>query len=662
MEPLKFVPFSSAIHPGFWTSLTKIKLDVARLDEEPIKVHGSFTNSDPKGGGLPARLSVEWNAFELQTKTCWNIFNVPGSVVIKNTVESFKEVDKGGFIRVEGERIWKTVTGGEWLQNPNILARFSVLMFADLKKFLYYYWFSFPAFNLPSQVVVSSCKELKEVLTKEQDGTLSSLIRQDLSGEVYSLLHLEDKDIVKLLPLSSLGSQEGEVMVCVRDPSSHPSHPGWPVRNLVAAICYSFPHKVAGMRILCLRSQVKEGQVTLGNSLVLTLGVEGEENLFHPDSMPGVVGWERNEKQQMGPRLANMRATMDPVKMAEGSVNLNLKLMKWRLVPDLDLTRVMEARCLLIGSGTLGCGVARNLLGWGVKHITFVDNGKVSYSNPVRQSLFTFKDCQDGGRHKAEAAAERLSEIFPGVTSSGHVLSVPMPGHPISPSMETAVRADFDRLSDLVSSHNVIFLLMDSRESRWLPTIMSASHQDKIVINAALGFNSYLVMRHGVRGGVEGSGPELGCYFCNDIVAPADSTTDRTLDQQCTVTRPGASGVAASLAVELAVSCLAHPLGPLAPPGSESVLGQVPHTIRGWLNDYSQMIPTGPAFSQCTACSREVLDLFSKEGFELVRKVGESPQYLEDVTGLTSLKNDTNLMDEVLELADDDSISLGSDF
>ena len=53
--------------------------------------------------------------------------------------------------------------------------------------------------------------------------------------------------------------------------------------------------------------------------------------------------------------------------------------------------------------------------GWGIRKITLVDSGRVSFSNPVRQPLFEFDDCLDGGKPKAEAAAARLRKIFPGV-------------------------------------------------------------------------------------------------------------------------------------------------------------------------------------------------------------------------------------------------------
>ena len=50
-----------------------------------------------------------------------------------------------------------------------------------------------------------------------------------------------------------------------------------------------------------------------------------------------------------------------------------------------------------------------------MRTITFVDNGVISYSNPVRQSLFEFSDSKDGGKGKAETAANALQKIFPGV-------------------------------------------------------------------------------------------------------------------------------------------------------------------------------------------------------------------------------------------------------
>lgn len=90
--------------------------------------------------------------------------------------------------------------------------------------------------------------------------------------------------------------------------------------------------------------------------------------------------------------------------------------MKWRLIPDLNLERISALRCLLLGAGTLGCSVARILLGWGIENITFVDSSKVSYTNPVRQSLYTYKDAMNS-YYKAYAAQRALCKIRPNLAS-----------------------------------------------------------------------------------------------------------------------------------------------------------------------------------------------------------------------------------------------------
>ncbi|KAJ3037684.1 Ubiquitin-like modifier-activating enzyme ATG7 [Rhizophlyctis rosea] len=237
-----------------------------------------------------------------------------------------------------------------------------------------------------------------------------------------------------------------------------------------------------------------------------------------------------------------------------------------------------------------------------------------------------------------------------------------MPGHSVDSPEKT--RADIEALTTLIESHDAIFLLTDSREARWLPTVLGAA-KEKIVINSALGFDTFLVMRHGMRtppADGKANGPQLGCYFCNDVVAPADSLSDRTLDQQCTVTRPGLSAMASAAAVELMVSLVNHPDGPHAPADSTKApsdptpvpFGLVPHQIRGFLTHFTNLLVIGQAYDKCTACSDTILTAYKNRGVEFILEALKSPAYLEELTGLQQLHKDSEDVDVDWDVEGDD--------
>ena len=55
------------------------------------------------------------------------------------------------------------------------------------------------------------------------------------------------------------------------------------------------------------------------------------------------------------------------------------------------------------------------------------------------------------------------------------MISIPMPGHPVSDNEAASMLDDCRRLDDLINSHDAVFLLTDTRESRWLPTLLCAN-------------------------------------------------------------------------------------------------------------------------------------------------------------------------------------------
>ena len=732
-KTLQYQPFAGGLDVGFLAELGRRKLHEFGLRDDPVDIRGSFACAAQHNVASPLCVSADGftplDGPGVPPTHC----AVPGTLRNANTLEDFKEWDKSALLHQTASRIWDDVQSGAALAEPERLLRFLLITFADLKTHKYYYWFAFPSFAVePAPVARPALTLAKQLDTPQLDALRTSYAAMPRGANgaapLFFVVRRTADGAFELGPLTSFvewrtaavagGSDGLEVWLAFADACPLPANPGWALRNLLLLASQAL-HGAGGrgggeaarVRVLCYREPPPGTVAPLvpgaaptpvaGRSLLLDVALPAPA-ASTPPAMPTPLGWERNNAGRLGARMMDLSTQMRPETLAEESVDLNLRLMRWRLMPEIQTEMVARQRCLLLGAGTLGCSVARTLLGWGVRHITFVDSGNVSYSNPVRQSLYTFEHCVKGPTPKAQAAADALKLIFPSVVATAHAISIPMPGHAVGDAERERVQSDCELLDRLVRDHDVIFLLTDTRESRWLPTLLAATHR-KLAITAALGFDTFVVMRHGLRAAPaagsaassgdagsssaadaadaaatafssaaadaaatddderavaelgKGGAPErLGCYFCNDVVAPANSMLRRTLDQQCTVSRPGLQLLASALAVELAVAVLHHPHGAAADDdiseeggsakgdggAAVSCLGGVPHQIRGTLSRFATESLRGAAFARCTACSDTVVQALNdpaEGGFNFLMRAFNGGAYLEDLTGLTEL-------------------------
>jgi adenylyltransferase/sulfurtransferase len=103
-------------------------------------------------------------------------------------------------------------------------------------------------------------------------------------------------------------------------------------------------------------------------------------------------------------------------KPADGSSALRIdeedRYSRLRLIPWWRQERLAAARVLVVGAGALGNEVLKNLALLGVGNVFVIDLDTVEPSNLSRSVLFR---AEDGGRPKAEVAAQRAHEINPDV-------------------------------------------------------------------------------------------------------------------------------------------------------------------------------------------------------------------------------------------------------
>lgn len=54
-------------------------------------------------------------------------------------------------------------------------------------------------------------------------------------------------------------------------------------------------------------------------------------------------------------KVNDLKKEMDEVTLAREAIDLNVKLMKWREVENLDIEKIRSSKILMFGAGTLGC-------------------------------------------------------------------------------------------------------------------------------------------------------------------------------------------------------------------------------------------------------------------------------------------------------------------
>ena len=532
----QFESVESKIEAAFWHWLNTHKISVQHLSTDPVPIYAYYSAMTS-----PLLLSVPSPAMHTGTSVQWNAQWISGQLINLNTLLDFKDPKiVSGVMSRHALMLLRHMQ--HFLQNLDthvddddvLLLQLNqplVVSYADLKKFHFHSYFALPAllFHQPAiagntgrdseeHVMVSACRTLADT---DQGGKLSQRLFEwyKSNSTPFSIYFHGSDDILSLSNgLRKLKSAKDErvLFVCL-DLAHRSDQLSWTARNLLFLLAHGDFLPSRTIQLLAMRiGRLEDGGVgLLDSSRVFDLILPRPQfdlskvDLIDDTIQLKTVGWEKPQGK-LRPKFLNLSSQLDPTQLAQSAVNLNLSLIKWRLVPTLDLDRIQQQRVLILGAGTLGCYFVRCLIGWGIHRITLVDNAHVSYSNLTRQPCFEFEDV---GKPKAECVAKNMKRVWPALDIQGIHMSIPMPGHVYTDDLEKGV----GQLDDLYRNHDTVLIGMDSRESRWLPSVLARVH-NKLIVNAALGFDTFVVMRHGMQAQVK----PLGCYFCNDVVAPTD--------------------------------------------------------------------------------------------------------------------------------------------
>ena len=359
---LAHLTFSSSIDPAFWAALSELKMTKLKLDSSPQPLCAIYApsaaaahRSENDGGtdvAAVAWMNLAGEALDLSFQASRRSVRAGGSITVVNTMEEFKAIDKKDFINKAGAQMCASVDSGAAEQDPSLLVRCEGVVFSDLKNYKHVYWFAFPALCLPQPPALEgSPSPLMARLPSPEHRQLLHTGVQELQGACstgmppFFLVELAGGAVqVRMLSeLSTVAAGPNEWWLAFVDPSPLPTNPGWPLRNALFLVQRRL--RISSVTVLCYRDVLDAKLHPQQDSRSILLHVRLPPADGGPATdMPPVVGWEANSKGKMGARSVDLGAFMDPARRAVESADLNLKLMRWRFLPDLDVDRLARTK------------------------------------------------------------------------------------------------------------------------------------------------------------------------------------------------------------------------------------------------------------------------------------------------------------------------------
>ncbi|KAJ1497935.1 Autophagy protein 7, partial [Coelomomyces lativittatus] len=204
--------------------------------------------------------------------------------------------------------IWNAIESHHALENPLSLLQFLLIAFADLKTHHFYYWFAFPSVSKYPLIQSLQIRNLSTLYSPADLDCISNLCKEHFR-EIFFLLHSPSPNNFQYEPLKKIGhvfTKSEKPCIVFSDPSSLPDRAGWPLKNLLALLCYLGYTQAT---ILCCRHDTFT-RFTSSKSISLFMELSFSSTTI--EKIPNFVGWERSHEGKLAPKFVNLSHMMDP--------------------------------------------------------------------------------------------------------------------------------------------------------------------------------------------------------------------------------------------------------------------------------------------------------------------------------------------------------------